>query len=178
MKNKLLHPGQIITLRDYPLYNEHILKIYFRIFYKNQGKILPPCPVIHKSKGIPYTNGKDSKSKAYNTFLENYLEKNPKAEYFLLDGGHKTTAATLAHKLIPVFLIEKNGDFKEARKLVKSGDIFGWYEIGNSIKGALESLAEHHLGTREFLTVEDKAKRMVKNKDVPRYMIKIYKKIK
>jgi len=87
MKYKLLRPNQIITLRDYPLYNQHILRIYFRIFSKNQGKILPPCPVIHKSSGIPLVNGKDAKSKKYNALLNDFLDKNPHAEYFLLDGS-------------------------------------------------------------------------------------------
>ena len=111
MKKTVLNPEQIITLRDYPVYNEQILKIYFRIFQKGQGKILPACPVIHKSVAIPYVDDKDFKSKRYNTLLEKYLQENPKAEYFLLDGGHKTAAATLSHKKIPVLIIEKDKDF-------------------------------------------------------------------
>ncbi|MBW2969706.1 hypothetical protein KY319_01145 [Candidatus Woesearchaeota archaeon] len=178
MKKRLLKPSQIITLRDYPVYNEQILKIYFRIFQKNQGKILPPCPVIHKSTAIPFVKGKDFKSKQYNTMLEKYLQENPKAEYFLLDGGHKTAAATLSHKKIPVLIIEKDKDFKEGKKFIKNGELFGWYMIEKSIKTAMKELAKHHFGTKRFMTVEDKVKKMVKNKDVPEYMIKVYKKEK
>ena len=127
MKHKLLRPNQIITLRDYPLYNEHTLRIYFRVFMKNQGKILPPCPVIHKSLGIPFVSGKDTKSKRYNAILRDFLEKHPHSEYFLLDGSHKTTAATLSHKLIPALVIEHDRDFKEAKRLIESGEFFGWY---------------------------------------------------
>ncbi len=176
MKRKLLHPDQIITLRDYPLFNEHILRIYFRIFAQNQGKILPPCPVIHKSLGIPFANKKDIKSKKYNTLLKFFLDNHPHAKYFLLDGSHKTTAATLSHKLIPVVVIEQDKDFKEARKLIKTGEFFGWYSVENSIKEALNVLTKHHLGTNKFLTVEDKAKLMVENKDVPNYIISFFKK--
>lgn len=176
MKYKLLRPDQIITLRDYPLYSDHILRIYYRIFSKNQGKILPPCPVIHKSTGIPIVHGKDEKSKKYNTLLRNFLEKHPKAEYFLLDGSHKTTAATLSHKLIPVVIIENGNDLKECKKLAKKGEFFGWYSIEKSIKQSLNTLAKHHLDTKKFLTVEDKAKLMVNNKDVPEYMIPSYNK--
>jgi len=176
MKHKLLRPDQIITLRDYPLFNEHILRIYFRIFAKNQGKILPPCPVIHKSFGAPFINKKNIKSKKYNTLLKKFLDNCPHAEYFLLDGSHKTTAATLSHKLIPVVVIEQDKDFKEAKKLIKIGEFFGWYSVENSIKEALHVLAKHHFGTNKFLTAEDKAKLMVKNKNVPNYMISFFKK--
>lgn len=171
MKYKLLRPNQIITLRDYPLYNQHILRIYFRIFSKDQGRILPPCPVIHKSSGIPFANGKDAKSKKHNALLNDFLDKNPNAEYFLLDGSHKTTAATLSKKMIPVVIIEQDKDFKEARKLIKSGEFFGWYSVENSIKDAIDELAKHHIGSEKFLTVEDKSKLLVKNKDVPDYII-------
>ncbi|NYZ60822.1 hypothetical protein H0O01_03960 [Candidatus Micrarchaeota archaeon] len=175
MKKKLLRPNQIITLRDYPVYNEQILKIYFRVFQRNQGRILPPCPVIHKSIGIPKLKGKDSKTKRYNRLLTKYLEENPHAEYFLLDGGHKTAAATLSHKLIPVLLIERNQDFNEAKQLISNGELFGWYIIEKTVKAALKELAKHHFGTEEFLTVKDKVKKMIKNKDVPRYMISAFK---
>lgn len=176
MKYKLLRPNQIITLRDYPLYNEHILRIYFRIFLKKQGKIMPPCPVIHKSLGIPFIDSRDAKSKKYNALLRSFLEKNPRAEFFLLDGSHKTTAATLSKKLVPVVVIERDKDFVEAKKLIKSGEFFGWYSVENSIKEALNVLAKHHFGACGFLTVEDKTKLLVKNKNIPNYMISYFKK--
>ena len=175
MKTKLLQPYQIITTRDYPVYSEQILKIYFRIFQKKLGQILPPCPVIHKSVGIPLVKAKSFKARRYNALLKKYLEKNPRAEYFLLDGGHKTTAATLSHRLIPVWVIEKDKDFTEARKLIARGEIFGWHIIEKNVKEALKMLAEHHLGTKRFLTVEDKTKKMVKNKAVPKYMLSYFK---
>lgn len=174
MKNKLLHPDQIITLRDYPLYNPHILRIYFRIFSKNQGKILPPCPVVHKSLGIPLANGKDNKSRKYNALLNDFIGKNPTAEYFLLDGSHKTTAATLSKQMIPVVIIEQDKDLEEAKKLIKSGEFFGWYSVGDSIKNTIDELAKHHIGTDRFLTVEEKTKLLIKNKDVPDYMISYF----
>lgn len=176
MKHKLLRPNQIITLRDYPLYNEHILKIYFRIFVKNQGKILPPCPVIHKSLGTPFVKNKNARSKTYNTLLRKFLETHPRAEYFLLDGSHKTTAATLSHKLIPALIIEQNRDFKRAKKMIKTGEMFGWYAVEKSIKEALNVLAKHHFGTNKFLTVADKTELMVKNKIIPDYIISFFKK--
>ena len=176
MKNKLLHPRQIITLRDYPVYNEHILRIYFRIFIKNQGKILPLCPVIHKSFGIPYAAGKDLKSIKYNKLLKKFLKEHPRAEYFLIDGSHKTTAAALSHKSIPALVIEQDKDLKEAKRLIKTGEFFGWYSVENSIKEAIGILTKHHFGTKKFMTVEDKTKKMVRNKVVPKYMVSFFNK--
>ncbi len=176
MKHKLLHPDQVITLRDYPLYNEHILRIYFRIFSKGLGRILPPCPVIHKSLGIPLVNSKSAKAKAHNALLKEFLEKNQKAEYFLLDGSHKTTAATLSRRMIHAVVIEKDADFKKAKKMIKAGEIFGWNSVENTIKEAVDELAKHHIGAERFLTVEDKSRLLVKNKDVPDYMIGYYRK--
>ncbi|MAE13424.1 hypothetical protein CMO92_02565 [Candidatus Woesearchaeota archaeon] len=175
MKYRSLRPDQIITLRDYPLYNQHILRIYFRVFSKNQGKILPPVPVIHKSLGIPLIKSRTPSAKKHNQLLSTFLEKNPAAEYFLLDGSHKTTAATLSKKKISVVIMETDKDFKVAKKLIKSGEIFGWHSPKNSIDEAINELAKHHRGSERFLTVEDKSKLLVKNKDVPNYIISFFK---
>lgn len=176
MKGKSLHPNQIITLRDYPLHNEQILEIYFRVFQRKHGNILPPCPVIHKSTGIPYSNKNDMKSKKYNSILRKFLEDNPNAEYFLLDGGHKSTAATLVHQLIPAIIIENEADFKKIHDLISSGEIFGWYDIGNSIQNVISKLLEHHFNTKKFQTIEDKVKLMIQDNNIPKYMAKIYRK--
>lgn len=176
MKKKLLSPDQIITLRDYPVHNAHILVIFFRIFSKGQGKILPPCPVIDKSSGIPYVRGKDAKSKKYNTMLEKFLADNPRAEYFLLDGSHKTSAAALARKKIPVIVIEKDKDLAVIRKRQEQGEFFGFNEPPKTIKAAVRELADHFIGTNKFWTVKDKIDKMVKEKIVPSYMIKYYRK--
>ncbi|MCK4670237.1 MAG: hypothetical protein KAT43_03460 [Nanoarchaeota archaeon] len=176
MKLKLLRPDQIITTRDYPVFNLHILVIFFRIFNKGQGKILPPCPVLHISSGIPYVRGKDPRSRRYNNLLSKYLEKNPKVKYFLIDGGHKTSAAAFARKLIPAMVMENDKDFAKVRKLKAKGEFFGYHSPSKTIKESIRQCARHHLGTTKFLTVEDKVKKMIQQKDVPEYMIKCYRK--
>ncbi|MFT4309166.1 MAG: hypothetical protein ACMXYL_01620 [Candidatus Woesearchaeota archaeon] len=178
MQLKRLRPEQIITLKDYPLYNQHILKIYFRVFSKCHGNILPPCPVIHKSSGIPFSIDNDVKSIRQNALLSRFMENNPKAEYFLLDGSHKTTAACLSRKTIPVLVIEKDEDLEEAKKLTDKGELFGWYSIENSVEEAVSVLSKHHSNTKIFMTVKDKTNLLVKNKDVPDYIISYYKKHK
>ena len=142
---------------------------------KHQGKILPPCPVIHTSTGIPYVNGNDKASTTYNALLDSFLETHKQVKYVLLDGSHKTTAAALSHTLIPALIIERDSDFKKAQKMKKAGELFGWYAVGHSIKEALKTLAQHHFGTKQFLTVEEKTALMIKNRDVPGYMISFFK---
>ena len=115
-------------------------------------------------------------SAQYNKLLRKFLEDHPRAEYFLIDGSHKTTSAALSHKLIPTVVIEHDKDFGEAKELIKSGEFFGWYSVENSIKEAIGVLAKHHFGTNKFLTAEDKAKLMIKNKDLPNYIINFFKK--
>lgn len=175
MKKKVLRSEQIITLNDYPVRNMQILKIYFRIFQKGQGKIVPPCPVIHKSIGIPLIKGEGIKIKKYNALLMRFLEQNPQAEYFLLDGTHKTTAATLSRNKIPVMVFRRDKDIRDAKKLVKSGEIIS-LTTGDTIKEVLEILKKHFLKTMIFQTVADKTRKMVKNRDVPEYMVITYSK--
>lgn len=175
MDKKKLKPDQIITLNDYPIRNEQILKIYFRLFLKGQDKIVPPVPVIHKSTGIPLMKGKGRKVKKYNNLLSEYLDKNPKVEYFLLDGTHKTTVATLSHKLIPVMIFKSNKDIKEAKNLVKKGELIS-LTTGNSIKEILKILRNHFFKTMTFQTVADKTKKLVQNRKLPKYMIDYYNK--
>src|SRR3989338_117039 len=58
MQSKKLAPNQIITLNDFPLHNEHFLKIFFRIYQKRCGKIIPPIPVIPKDLVVPHFDAK------------------------------------------------------------------------------------------------------------------------
>jgi hypothetical protein len=174
MLKKKLRPEQIITLSDYPVHNDQILKIYFRVFQSGCSRIIPPCPVIHKSIGTPVIKGHSKKILKYNKTLKTFLEKHPEAEYFLLDGSHKTTAAALTHKLIPVFVFESDKDIKYAKNLVEKGEIFS-LTTGSTMRQLVEELKGHFFKTLHFQTVAEKTERMVKNKILPRYMIDTYR---
>ena len=177
MRYKNLNPNQIIALFDDPVCYELILKVYFRIFQKDCGKIISPCPVLHKSRGLPLMKGNNKKVKEYNNLLIKFLETHPKAEYFLLDGAHKTTAATLAHKLIPVMILESDKDIKEARKLVERGEITN-LTINYTIKENIETLTKYFFKTRILWTVAEKTEKLVKDNKFPKYMVNFYKKHK
>ena len=171
MKQKELHPNQIITLNDFPVYNEHILKIFFKICKDGYAKIIPPCPVVHKSLVIEDL-GEKLKAK-----LKEFEKKHPKAEYFLLDGSHKTTAENLTGNNIKVMIFENNRDIQEAKRLVTAGELFS-LRAGDTIKQNAYDLKEHFTKNKGFQTVEEKTKKMVKEKVIPQYMIRCYNALK
>ncbi len=174
MYEKKLSPNQIITLADFPVHSEQCLKMYFRLFQKGCGKVVPPVPVIHKSTGVPFARGSGQKVVAYNVLLSNFLEQYPKAEYFLLDGSHRTTAAALCHQKIPVMVFARDEDIAEAKRRVKSGELFGLTIGGDSIAEAITALEEHFFKERIFQTVAEKTQRMVQEKVIPQYMIRYF----
>lgn len=163
MKTKQLNPNQIITLSDFPVRNEQILKLYYRMFKKGKEGIVPPCPVIHKK----IVNFDGDLKKRFEKFKESHL----KAEYFLLDGTHKTTAATLAGRKIAVMIFESNKDIKKAEEMVKNGELIG-LTTGSSISEIVKILRKHFRKTGKFWTVEEKTRKLVKDKKVPEYMAK------
>ena len=173
MKIKNIKPNEIITTKDFPVHNEHILKIYFKICKKNKN-ILPPTPVIPLSLGLPLLKLKDKKSQEYNQRMKNWLKENKNVKYLMCDGSHKTTALCLTHNLINSIILEKDSDVREVEKLVKIGEMFGT-NMGKTIKLELKEKAEHLKDAEFFETVEDKTKRMIEMKVVPKFMIDYYR---
>jgi|APSaa5957512576_1039674.scaffolds.fasta_scaffold01835_3 hypothetical protein len=170
MKIKNLSPDEILTTTDFPVYNTNTLKIYFKICKENLESILPPTPVIPFSVGLPLSTGKDKKSKDYNKRIKEYLKKNKKVKYLMVDGSHKTTALTLTGKKIHAMILKTDKDILEVKDLIKVGEIFGIYKI-KSTREELKEKAKHYKNTKFFETVKDKTKRMVKEKVIPNYMI-------
>ncbi len=169
MRSIRLLPNQIVTLNDFPLHNEHVLKIFFRIYQKKCGKIIPPVPVLHKDSVAPYLNGKLRR-----TFID-FHRRNPNANYFMLDGSHRTTAATLTKFRIKVLILKNEQDIKKAKKLAETGDLFHFY-LKNTIKNITEELINHFRKKPYFQTVEQKTKKIIRKKVIPQYMIDYYKK--
>src|SRR3989338_64484 len=115
MKTIELAPNQIITLNDYPVHSDSVLSEYFTKC--KLGEEVPFVPVIRKD--IVRKHFDDELFKEF----ERFERLNPVAEYFMLDGSHRTTALTLAGCKITAIIYESNKDIKEARKLVATGQI-------------------------------------------------------
>jgi hypothetical protein len=175
MKTKILNPEQIMTTHDFPVHNEHILKIYFSIA-KNTPENIPPTPVIHKSLGLPLLEGKDTASIEHNKAVKKFFEDNPEVEYIMCDGSHKTTALTLTNNKIHASVIESDEDIKEIKELVNKGEMFS-FSCEDSIKEMLIDQAKHYSKSNLFHTVKSKTLRMIKEKIIPQFMIDHYNKI-
>ena len=173
MKLKNIKPNEIITTKDFPVHNEQILKIYFKIC-KKDPKILPPTPVIPLTIGLPLLKSKDKESKEYNRKMKSWLKEHKNVKYIMCDGSHKTTALCLTHNLIHAMILTKDSDIREIEKLVKVGEIFNIC-MGKTIKKELKEKAEHLQNAEFFETVEDKTKRMVKMKVTPKFMREYYR---
>lgn len=172
MRIKKIKPSEIITTKDFPVHNEHILKIYFKVCKTDPG-ILPLTPVISLSKKIPFSKTKDKKSKDYNKKLKGFLEKNKRVKYLMIDGSHKTTALTLTGNDINCMIIEKDEDIFEIRQLIEAGEVFS-LSSEDTIKDILNEM-ENHFKTAKFLeTVESKTLRMINKKVIPKFMIDYY----
>lgn len=164
---KLL-PNQIITLNDFPVHDEHVLKIFFRIYQKKCGMIVPPIPVMHKDLVVPYLNGKLKHA------FSGFCKRNPNANYFMLDGSHRTTAATLAKCRIKAMVLRNGQDVEEVKKLAKIGELFHFY-LKDTIKDIIQELIGHFRKKPFFQTVKQKTNKMVSKRKIPKYMIDYYK---
>lgn len=164
-----LSPNKIVTLNDFPVYDEHVLKIYFRVYQKGYGKAIPPCPIMHKDLVIPFFD--DNLKKLFTKFIKN----NPTVEYFMLDGSHKTTAATLTNHKIKAMVFKDEKDILEAKDLAKAGELFHYY-LKDTIQDIVKELAKHFKKTKLFQTVEEKTEKMKTEKVIPKYMGVYYKK--
>ena len=174
---KKLHPNQILTLSDYPVHSEQVLKLYHRMFWRGHHTLIPPLPVIAIDKGQLKMTGNGKKTKRYNELLTRFLKNHPRARYCLVDGSHKTTAAALCNKSIRAMVFKTDADILAARKMVEQGELLSLTTGDtNSIKDALKILRQHFFKARRFETVAEKTARMVRGKVVPRYMIEVYRK--
>ena len=175
MQIKKVSPERILALCDFPVHNEHVLKMYFHMFRKGQGKIVPPCPVLPLTLWPSKAFGETKKARACNEKFIDFLTKHPQVAYVVLDGTHKTTAATLNDSKILVAILRTGKDIKIMKNLAEKGEIFSFLNE-NTIKESIDDLAKHFLKFRRFETVAEKTDRMVSEAVLPNYMIEQYRK--
>lgn len=167
MRTIELNPDQIITLNDYPVHSDDVLREYFNKC--KLGKEIPFVPVIRKDIVRNHFDD-DGLIKEFKQF-----EKiNPAAEYFMLDGSHRTTALILAGCKITSVVYENEEDIGEARKLVATGQILDNETLAHTLEENCEILAQHFSEKPYFMTVGQKTKRMVKESIIPQHMVDSY----
>ncbi|MBU1017489.1 hypothetical protein KKA33_00490 [Patescibacteria group bacterium] len=168
MKFKELSPTQVITTRDFPVHSAEVLERYFEIYRNGNGDELPPVPLIHRNLVTSHFEGTDS------ALLQEYLRQNPRVEYFLLNGSHRTTSANLTGHVIKGMLLGAKEDIQMASQIRFKGEIYE-HGLHDTIIGNVIDLVEHFSGTDRFQTVQQKTDRMVNKRVIPGYMIKHYR---
>jgi len=167
MKTIKLSPNQIVTLNDYPVHSANVLNEYFSKC--KLGKEVPFVPVIRKEIVLNYFDAKLRKR------FEEFEDENPAAQYFMLDGSHRTTALTLAGCRIQAIVYEKTEDITEARKLVPTGQILESGTLDHTLEENCKILNKHFNEKPYFMTVEQKTKKMVEERVLPPNMAESYR---
>ncbi len=159
MKTLELNPNQIITLNDYPVHSNSVLSEYYKKC--KLGEDVPFVPVIRKEIVRRYLD-----SRLLEEF-ERFEQQHPVAEYFMLDGSHRTTALTLAGCKISVIVYETDLDIEEAKKLVETGQILQNDTLAHTLEENCEILNKHFREKPYFMTVEQKTEKMKREKKIP-----------
>ena len=201
MKKLILNPEQVIVPGEYELGSEAILKIYFRVFSRGLGGYLPPVIVAHRDfvdmslnlgeldiSHINYGNRKTFYNN-FNRILQRAYDAG--AEYFLLDGNHKSVSATLAGEPLSALEVQVDEDIHKVKRMVETGELFDWPISGETIDDIHAQLKDHlkyylshvqgiHLPGKTIdsipLTVKERVDLLVSNGDLPHYMIERYSK--
>ena len=158
-----LNPNQIITLNDYPVHSDSVLSEYYKKC--KLGEDVPFVPVIRKEIVRKYLD-----SRLLEEF-ERFEHQNSVAEYFMLDGSHRTTALTLAGCKISAIVYETDSDIEEAKKLVATGQILQNDTLEHSLQENCEILNKHFREKPYFMTVEQKSEKMKREKKIPQDII-------
>lgn len=158
-----LNPNQIVTLNDYPLYSNDVLVDYFNKC--QQREKLPLVPVIKKDIVVKYFDDKILE------LFKKFAENNPAAKYFMLDGSHRTTALTLAGRKIAVIIFQKDQDIIEANKMVEIGRTRPDDVFDHTLEENCKILNQYFNAKPYFMTVEQKAAKMVAEKLIPQSVV-------
>ena len=170
METKNLSPNQIITLNDFPPHSTKELERYFEIYQNGNRETIALCPLMPIEIVIPHFNEDLIKR------CREFAETHPKSEYFLLDGTHRTTTATLTNSPIRTIIFRKNSDITKARKLLPTGDLLKNDILNQNIEENCKTLNTLFTEKPYFQTVKEKTERMVRERVIPNYMIKHYQK--
>ena len=112
----------------------------------------------------------------YNPILDKAIElRRNSAKYILIDGNHRSVAATLTHKPIKGLLLRGDGDLKTARKMIKKGSLFEFHRPEESLDELVAGFWDHCKDkVDEFGTVRQRVDKLTSNGDLPDYMKERY----
>jgi hypothetical protein len=168
MEFKELSPTQVITTRDFPVHSAEILEKYFEIFRSGGDENLPPVPLMHRDFFMPHFE------RAESTLLQEYLNQNPQAEYFLLNGSHRTTSANLTRHMIKGMLLKTEEGIRKAGQIKFNGEVYQ-HGLLDTIEENIRDLVDHFRGAEIFESVQQKTDRMSDEGVISQHMIDHYR---
>ena len=105
------------------------------------------------------------------------------SRFYLLDGNHKSAAATLTRNPIYALELQSDEDIAKIRKMIERGELFDFKRRETSLKNLVISFEEYALGEESQLspndveqirTVQQRIDELTSNGDLPQYMKERY----
>jgi ParB-like chromosome segregation protein Spo0J len=128
------------------------------------GEELPLVPVIRRDMVRKYLDDELLEE------FERFERQNPVAEYFMLDGSHRTTTLNLAGCSITAIIYETDADIEEAKRLVATGQVLQNATLEHSLEENCGILNRHYKEKPYFMTVEQKTEKMKRENKLPQEM--------
>lgn len=166
----LVDPDLVIGMNDYPpLHSPEDLKKYYDCFRsKNAVQVIPVIPV---NLVLAYFRNDAERFAKYEHKWREFVTAHPQIGYFMVDGKHRASAATLAGEKLPCVIIKSDDDTKELLRLKESGKFERLTGVKETITETMEILEHHFFAHKRFWTVREKTQAMISNGDVPEYML-------
>ncbi len=200
MKRRIIQPDRVLVIGEYELGNPEILKIYYRVFERGHGEDLPPMIVaspgteeergkrllaelvriratdprslVYAYDGSTYTTKKGAIEKTEEAYRR-LEEKIREIDFYLIDGNHRSAAATLANQQLVCFELETDRDLEDTRKMVSTGQLFGFPHEHTSLKDLVVEAERWSLRNIDDLrTVKERVDQLAVDGFFPGYMRK------
>jgi len=147
MKKLMLKPEEVLCPGEYEQFTPETVRMYFHMDKKGHSADWPHIIVVksepqaemvawfetkirefmREGENKPWESAeRNTSSNIFRKVYMHFLNAAEKSPYFLIDGNHRTIAATLAHSPIHSLEIERNEDIGEIEKMVARGDLFGF----------------------------------------------------
>ena len=195
-----LQPTQIIVPGERHLWSDDLLKVYFRMFDKGHGEDLPP--VIVAKNNLVSSDGRNARLEDVVEKLSSWGSSRGRQEYtalqiteitqayakfeeiigrspfYLIDGNHRSVAATLTSSPIYALELESNRDIAEIKRMVIRGELFNFERPENALMGIVLAFEKHILGNdmgndmhiEECMTVKETVDKLASSQILPQYM--------
>lgn len=96
------------------------------------------------------------------------------ATHLLLDGNHRSIAATLTHNRVHALELQRDEDLMEARQMVERGELFGFPHEGKTLSEITSEFCYFIGGDRNTFTVKERVEKLAIDRRLPSYMIDRY----